>query len=144
MELVRNRRDIKLRRYWDRRYGAKNLIASPNFQRLTIFDEELVAIEMSKTEVFLNKPIIIGMSILDISKIAMYEFHYNHMKKKYGDQCVLAYTDTDSFVYSFLDDANIYDDIKLNSHFYDTSDYPVDNQYGIARLNKKSTRADER
>lgn len=78
MENVRNRCDIKLRRYWTGRYGAANLIASPNFKKRTIFSDDFVAIEMARTEVLMNKPIIIGMAILDISKLVMYSFLYDY------------------------------------------------------------------
>jgi hypothetical protein len=137
MENVRNRCDIKLRQKWDGRYGIKNLIAAPNFKKRTIFSEDLVAVEMVKTEVCLNKPIIIGMSVLEISKLVMYSFHYEHMKPRYGDRCEILYTDTDSFIYLFTDVDDIYEDIKNDRHLYDTSDYSADNPHGILRLNKK-------
>lgn len=92
MENVRNRRDIRLKMRWDGRYGLKKYIASPNFKCRTIFDENLVAVEMHKTKVFLNKPIIIGMVILDISKLCMLDFHYCYMKPKYGTNCSILYT----------------------------------------------------
>ena len=45
-----------------------------------------------------NKPIYLGMAILDISKIVMCEFWYDHMKPKFGDNVKLCYRDTDSFI----------------------------------------------
>lgn len=137
MENVRNRREIKLRCSWEGRYGVRNMIASPNFKKSTVFSEQLVAIEMMKTEVFLNKPIIIGMAVLDISKLVMVEFHYDYMKPKYGNRCELAYTDTDSYVYHISNIDNFYSDMKSDIHLYDTSDYAVDNSYSIPHVNKK-------
>ena len=53
---------------------------------------------MKKTKVKMNKPIYLGLSILEISKILMYEFWYDYMKPKYNDNVKLCYMDTDSFV----------------------------------------------
>lgn len=136
MENLRKRVDINLKTEWEGRYGARALISHPTFKRRTIFDEELVAIEMHKTQILMNKPIIIGMAILDISKVVMLDFHYNYMKPKYGVNCEVLYTDTDSFVYEiFCND--FYQDIKDDISKYDTSDYPPNNVYGIELKNKK-------
>ena len=53
---------------------------------------------MKKTEVKMNKPIYLGLSILEISKILMYEFWYDYMKPKYNGNVKLCYMDTDSFI----------------------------------------------
>ena len=55
--------------------------------------------EMGKTILKMNKPVYIGQAILDLSKTVMYEFHYDYMIPKYGDNISLCYMDTDSFVY---------------------------------------------
>ena len=64
------------------------------------FSENWLAIEMKKTKVKMNKPIYLGMSILDISKTLMYEFWYDYLKPKYRDKAnyKLCYTDTNSFI----------------------------------------------
>lgn len=136
MENIRSRVDIKLRTKWYGRYGAALMIAQPNFKRLKIFDSELVAIEMSHTVLKMNKPIIIGMSVLDISKICMCEFHYQYMKPKYGDNVEVLYTDTDSFIYKILCD-DFYADMRDDILKYDTSDYAENNVYNMPRVNKK-------
>lgn len=74
------------------------LISRPSFKRLTIFDGELVAIELKQTHVKMDKPIAVGMCVLDISKITMYSFLYDYLKPKYGEKCRIAYTDIDSFI----------------------------------------------
>lgn len=77
MESQRKRVDIRLRTYWNQssRYGARALISSPQYKRHIIFNEDLVAIEMHRTNIYMNKPIIIGMAILDISKWLMYDYN---------------------------------------------------------------------
>lgn len=136
MENLRSHVDIKLKSRWGGRCGARMLIAKPNFKRCTIFDEDLVAIELKKTSLFMNKPITVGLAILDISKVVMYDFHYNFMKPKYGENISLAYTDTDSFIYKVVCD-DFYEDMKQNIDKFDTSDYKENNPYGMPRVNRK-------
>ena len=64
-----------------------------------IFYNNLVAIRKSKITLTLNKPAYIGMCILDLSKVLMYEFHYDYIKNKYGKELRLLFTDTDSWMY---------------------------------------------
>lgn len=137
LESVRNRVDIKLRSKWDGRYGIKSLIASPFFKKRTVFSEKLVAIEMSKSLITLDKPVCVGMAILDISKLCMNRFHYNYIKPKYGVNCELLYTDTDSFIYSISNIDDLYEDMKTDIHMFDTSEYPENNVYKMPRVNKK-------
>ena len=95
MENVRNDRDIKLMTSEKRR---KLLVSEPNYHSCKKFSDHLMAIEMRKTRVKINKSLYLGMSILDISKILMYEFWYNYIIPKYGDKAKLCCTDTDSFI----------------------------------------------
>ena len=92
---VRNHRDIKSVTTDKRR---NQLVSEPNYHATKWFSEKLLAIEMRKTEVKMNKPVYLGMSILDISKTLMYEFWYDNIKPKYGNNVKLCYTDTDSFI----------------------------------------------
>lgn len=137
MEDVRKHSNIRLVMEWEGRYGVQVLVASPRFKKRTVFAEKLVAIEMLQTEIIMDKPIIIGMCVLEISKLCMYEFHYRHMLQKYGDKSHLLYTDTDSFIYEITDIDDIYEDMKADIHKYDTSDYYAGNPFNMPQTNKK-------
>ena len=95
MENVRHHRDIKLVTSEKRR---KRLVSEPNYQSCKKFSDHLMAIEMKKTKVKMNKPLYRGMSVLDISKTLLYNFWYDYFKPKYRDRAKLRYTDTDSFI----------------------------------------------
>jgi hypothetical protein len=123
MENIENRVDIKFAT--DRKKALK-YSAKPNFNRAVIFDENLVALHMNKTQIVFNKPIYLGAAILDISKIRMYEFHYDYITPKYGNRAKLLFTDTDSLCYSILTD-DFYQDIAEDvESTFDTSDNPKD------------------
>ncbi|KYN03348.1 hypothetical protein ALC62_05813 [Cyphomyrmex costatus] len=109
MENVRDYKDVRLITYWDGRYGLKVMLAKPNFCSRSIFSEDLVVVELRKLEVMLNKPIYVGMCILEISKIRLYEFHYEYMLPLYRDNYTIMYTDTDSLMYLLTCD-NVYED----------------------------------
>ena len=93
---------------------------------------------MKKTEVYFNKPIYVGQAILDLSKTLMFDFHYNFIKKKYGNKAELLFTDTDSLLYLIQTD-DFYSDIKHDIRKkFDTSDYPENHPSGIKTgVNKK-------
>ena len=135
MENIRNRVDIKL--VTDKKQAEK-LSAKPNFKHCNIFSENLVAIHMKKTELVFNKPVYLGMCILDISKTLMYDFHYNYIKRKYGGKATLLFTDTDSLMYE-IETKDFYKDISADvRRRFDTSDYPPDHPSGIpSGFNKK-------
>ena len=96
IENIENRVDIKL---VEDKEKARTLVAKPNYNHCTIFDEHLLAIHMTKTKICYNKPVYLGMCILDLSKTLMYDFHYNYIKSRYGSEAKLLYTDTDSLIY---------------------------------------------
>ena len=135
MEHIRNRVDIKL---VNNKKRAEKLSAKPNFNHCNIFSEDLVAIHMQKTKLVFNKPVYLGMCILDSSKTLMYDFHYNYIKRKYGDKAILLFTDTDSFMYE-IQTEDFYKDISADvKRRFDTSDYPPYHSSGIpSGLNKK-------
>ena len=104
---------------------AQKLPVKPHFDRCTIFDENLIAVHIKKTKVYFNKPIYLGMSILDLSKSLMYDFHYNYIKNKYGGNAKLLFTDTDSLAYEIWT-KYFYKDITPNiEKRFQTRDYPT-------------------
>lgn len=138
MENLRLRSDIRLVNKWEGRVGGRSLIARPNFKNCKIFEENLAAIELHKSHILMNKPIIVGMCILEISKVLMYKFLYNYLKPKYGKNVQLVYTDTDSFILE-IKTQDVYADIRNEPDIneFDTWDYPEGNIYGIKRHNNK-------
>ena len=123
MENVRKYRDIKLVKADKKR---SKLVSEPNYHTMNYVSKDLSIIEMNKTRVKMNKPIYLGLSILDISKILMYEFWYDYMKPKYGNDVKLCYMDTDCFVMNIKTEdfyKDIANDVKKR---FDTSNYEVD------------------
>ena len=97
------------------------LVSKQNYHTTKRFSENLLAIEMKKTKVKMNKPIYLGMSILDISKMFKWDFWYDYLKSKYGDKVKLCYTDTDRFIIHIITEdffADISNDVEER---YDTS-----------------------
>ncbi|XP_076383749.1 uncharacterized protein LOC143260999 [Megalopta genalis] len=136
MENVRNHVNVKLLSRWSGRYGAGRLIARPNFHSCTVFSEDFVAVQMNQLSIKFYKPIYIGMSVLDISKLHLYDFHYGYMLPNFQERCRILYTDTDSLIYQIIcDDA--YEMIKRDIHRYDTSNYDRNNVYGVPIANNK-------
>ena len=110
---------------------AQKLAAKPNFDRCTIFDENIIAVHMKKTNLYFEKPVYLGMSILDLSKCFMYDFRYNYVKTKYGDNTKLLFTDTHSLAYEIII-KDFYKDINPDiEKRFDTIDYPTNYPSGI-------------
>ena len=125
MENLRKRVDVKLVRS-NEEERLRKLRASPAFNRSKIFDNDLAALHMQKSNIKFNRPVYVGMSILDLSKHLMYDFYYNELKKQYGDRCEVLYTDTDSLLME-IQTEDVYKDMAEKIDMYDTSDYPKDN-----------------
>ena len=123
MENVRKLRDIKLVTTNKRR---NQLVSEPNYHKTKWFSENLLAIEMKKTKLKINKPVYLGLSMSEISKTLMYEFWYDYMKPKYGDNIKLCYVDTDSFI-MHIKTEDFYRDIASDvEKRFDTSNYECD------------------
>ncbi|XP_065640394.1 uncharacterized protein LOC136072925 [Hydra vulgaris] len=123
IENIEKRVDVRL---VFKREEAIKLALKPNYESGTIFDENLIAIHMKRTKLCYNKPIYLGMSILDLNKTLVYEFHYDYIKNKYGDKAKLLYTDTDSLIYEIKTEdfyADIANDIESK---FDTSEFNKD------------------
>ena len=132
---VRMQSNIKLVTTDKRR---NQLVSEPNYHTTKWFSENLLAIEMKKIKVKMNKPVYLGFSILEISKPLMYEFWYDYVKPKYGDNVKLCYMDTDSFI-MHIKTEDFYKDIAENvEKRFDTSNSDVNRPLPTGK-NKKVT-----
>ena len=133
MENIRKHRDIKL---VTRDKKRSKLVSEPNYHTINLISEDLSIIEMKKTKVKMNKPIYLGLSILEISKILMYEFWYDYMKPKYDNNVKLCYMDTDSFIMNIKTNQSYEDSANDVENRFDTSNYEVNRPLPMGR-NKK-------
>ena len=125
MENIRKRSNIHLETDPDH---FLRQTAKPTFVSCKIFHENLVAVHMKKKILKLDKPSYVGMCILDLSKVLMYDFHYNFIKKKYGDRAILLFTDTDSLCYIILTD-DVYEDLYNHKDMFDNCDYSKSSKF---------------
>ena len=133
MENIRKHKDIKL--VTTDKKGSK-LVSELNYHTTNLISEDLPIIEMKKTKIKMSKPIYLGLSILEISKILMYEFWYDCMKPKYGNNVKLCYMDTDSFIMNIKTN-DFYEDIANDvENRFDTSNYEVNRPLPMGK-NKK-------
>ena len=95
MENERKHRNIELVKT---ERGRNYLVSEPNYHITMLFTEYVLAIELRKIQILINKPVYLGLSILDLSKSVMYEFWYYYVKPKYGEHAKLCYMDKDSFI----------------------------------------------
>ena len=114
---------------------AAKRIANPSFKRSQIIREDLVIIQSAITTLKLNKPLYVGFSVLDLSKLLMYQFHYDRMLPLYRDNIELCFTDTDSLLYEIRTN-DIYKDMRITGDWYDFSEYPFEHPNYDAK-NKK-------
>ena len=120
MENVRNHRDVKLVISNKRR---KRLASETNYHSHKKLSEHLMVIEMKKIRVKMTRPLYLGMSILDISKILMYEFWYDCINPKYGNKAKLCYTGTDCFII-YIKTESFFEDFSNDvERWFDTSNY---------------------
>ena len=98
-----------------------------------MFNANLFIINRIKEELVLNRPIYVGMAILDLFKLLMYDFHYNYMLKKYNIK--LMFTDTDSLFYEIKTD-NVYKDLLKDKEEFDNSDYPKNSAFFFMKIRR--------
>ena len=133
MENIRKHRDIKLVTADKKR---STLVSEPNYHTINLISEDLSIIEMKKTKAKMNKPIYLGLSILEISKILMCEFWYDYIKPKYNDNVKLCYMDKGSFIMNIKTN-DFYEDIANDvENRFDTSNYEVNKPLPMGK-NKK-------
>ena len=135
MENIRKHRNIKLVN--NEEEYLRNVM-KPNFKSGTLLGVDLMACEMGKVRVVMNKPVYLAQAILDLSKTMMYEFYYDYVKRKYvDDELKLCYMDTDSLIYSIKTE-DFYKDIADNAEArFDTSDYVPDRPLPVEKNKKK-------
>ena len=123
MENLRKRCNVELEQPGDK---LKKLISSTSYKRSTIFNDDLAAVEMHKKKLLLNRPIYVGMAILDLSKLLMYDFYYKKLGEMYPQsKYELLYTDTDSLIIE-IETEDVYADMASEKYknLFDTSNYP--------------------
>ena len=102
-------------------------VSKPKFVSQKIFSKNLVVVHKMKPVLVLNKPIYVGFNILELSKLLMYDFHYNYFKNMYDTK--LLFTDTDSLVYEIKGEDDIYEKIYSDRHLFDFSNYPGSSKF---------------
>ena len=121
---MRKHRDIKLVSTEPRR---SYLVSEPIYHKQFFFQENLLAIKIRKTQILMNKPVYLGLSILELSKIVLNKFWYGYLKPKYGQKTKLCYIDTDSFYTVHVKTDDIYEDIAKDvEKMFGTSNYKLD------------------
>ena len=132
MENLRKRVDVRL---VTNEKKLDKLTSKPTFVSSKIFNENLTAVHKVKETLTLNRPAYVGMCILDLSKMLMYDFHYNYIKKKHSNRARLLFTDTDSLTYE-IEAEDVYKDFWNDKDMFDNSDYPESSPY-YCNANKK-------
>ena len=125
MEKLRNRVDVGL---VNNKKDYLKWISTPSYLRQKIFDNNLVVIHKIKTTLTLKKPANIRICVLELSKVPMYEFHFDYIKNKYGSKSRLSFTDTDSFMYE-IQIENVYGDFSKNKEMFDFSNHSAKSKY---------------
>ena len=135
MENLRNQTIVKLVRA-DEHRKLQSLLSDPLYAQHYIFGENLAGIQMHKDHILMNRPVYTGMCVLILFKTLMYDFYYNHLEPKYGTNCQLLYTDTDSLLLDIKTE-DVYKDMGENLDYYDTRGFPKDHPLN-SQINKKA------
>ena len=124
MENLKRRIDVKL---VNNEKDYLKCTSIPSYMSHKIFDNNLVAIQKSKVLLKLNKTTYIGMCILELSKVPMYEFHYDYIKDKYENKSKLLFTDTDSSMFEIKIE-DVYEDFSSNKEMFELN-YSTKSKY---------------
>ena len=123
MEHIRKRTSVKL---INNSKDYLRCVSKPNFISLNTFDKNFIAIHQIKSVLTLNKPIYVRFSILELSKLLMFKFHYDYVLNKYDAK--LLFTDTDSLVYK-INSEDVYKQCFKDRELFNFSGYPIDSKY---------------
>ena len=122
IRIIKNEKDLKKH------------TARPAYINYDYYGKRLIVIHEKKEQLTLNKPIYVGNTVLELSKLVMYEFHYDFMKSEV-DIFTLLYTDTDSFIYEIIGE-DFYEIMYKHKELFDLSNQPKDSKY-FCNDNKK-------
>ena len=125
IENLRNRIDVKL---VNNKKDYLKWTSKPSYMSRKVFDNDLVAIRKSKVTLTLTKPAYIGICILELSKVLMYEFRYDYIKNKCGNNSRLLFTDTDSLMHEIKTE-DVYKDFSNDKEMFDFSNYSAKSKY---------------
>ena len=135
MENIRGRVNVEMLKTEEE---ARKMFSKPNYKDHVVFNNDLIAVLNNITSVKFDKPIYLGMCILDYSKLLMYQFYYERINKLWPNNQIIGY-DTDSFFLN-IETEDVYEDMKLIQDDLDTSNYPKEQEYlkEIERLKEKN------
>ena len=127
-KFIENQKNQTEIRYVQNGAEALAYLNSPYTKGYSVINESLIIFEQQKKKVVLDRPVQIGVTILEYAKLVMFSYYHNVLKKSFGDRVKLLYTDTDSFVIE-LRTRDLYADLSVISHTLDTSNFPRENHY---------------
>ena len=131
-ENLKKRTDIKLVTSEEKQ---RKLTNKPQCLAYKIFKEDLAAVQLRKAKVLVNKPFYVGFTVLELSKLLMYRFHYDYIKPKYQAKAQLLFTDTDSLMYD-VETEDIFADMSTDKEHFDFAGYPKTSKFFDATNNK--------
>jgi hypothetical protein len=121
----------------------RRILAKQQLEQFVIVNEEVVMVDRIRAKVTLNKGIFMGFTALDVSKLLMFDFHYNVIAKRYGKNARLQFTDTDSLCYRLITD-DVCSDMLEYHHVLDTGNHPRDHPlYSVENMKDIDKMKDE-
>ena len=125
MESLRNRVNARL---VNNEKDYLKCSSKPSFTTQKLFNNDLVAIHKIRINLTLSKQAYVGMCIIKLSKLTMYEFHYVYIRNKYGNISRILFKYTDSLMHDIKTE-NVYDDFKKNKEMFEFSNYSAKSKY---------------